>query len=179
MTVTYDSLLPIGPNQWRLTCHSDITPAPTLRLFISGELKGQNTSGIFDFGTLANEYPVLEVLDDDDAVPKTAFPSSMLLTWYAPRSTNVAVASYRIEQWDGAEWDFLDSVREDGRGWYSYRTAVLADETTHRFRVTPIGVNGNSGTAQIYQALMVRHPDPPSVRYSYDSDTREITIAAA
>ena len=66
-----------------------------------------------------------------------------------------------------------------GRRYFNWRSRVLEDSATHQFRVTPIGANGNNGTAKNFVVLMVRIPDPPRVSYSYSAGSGVVTIAAA
>lgn len=63
--------------------------------------------------------------------------------------------------------------------YFLWRSGVLADSTTHQFRVTPVGVNGNAGATKTFSLLMVRTPDVPAVTYAYDPGTGAVTIAAA
>jgi hypothetical protein len=63
---------------------------------------------------------------------------------------------------------------------FTWRSRVLEDGATHRFRVVPVGQNGNDGTEQLFTLLMVRIPDPPAVTYTYNgAGAPTVTIAAA
>lgn len=183
MTVTIEQLLELGPGRWRVTCSSDIAGS-TFQLYLSGEAAGENQSGVFEFVTLPDEYPIVEVLDSEDEIPSSAWPSSVLIMWNSSRNITPTPAQetshYLIEQFVGGQWTLVDRIEEEDEvGFHTWRTGVLADGQTHQFRVTPMGINGNSGTPRSYTIPMVRHPDPPSVTFEYDGPPgRSVTITA-
>jgi hypothetical protein len=116
--------------------------------------------------------PVFEVLDDPDEAPADGFPASSSLQW----SRVADAASYRVEAYDGADWNEVASVDDDGGPYYRWDTGPLADAATHDFRVVAVGTNGVDGTAAPFAILMVRHPDPPAFTLEYDPGTGLITF---
>jgi len=56
---------------------------------------------------------------------------------------------------------------------------ALADDTTHYWRVIALDTAGNAGLEHNFTALIVRHPDVPSVSYAYSAVTGKVTLTAA
>jgi len=145
---------------------------PTFYVYRDGELvtTTQQTSMLFTVAT--GDKLVLEVLDDADALPSTAFPGRLTLQWAATAATD----HYRVEEYVGGQWTERQSIADDGSQYYAWQSRYLEDETTHQFRIVPVGTNGNDGAATSFSCLMVRHPDAPTPTWSYNSGTKKATI---
>lgn len=161
-----------GPTTWRLNWTSDETN-PTFYVYRDGVLIAQTTAVEWEVTVPAGgAAPVFEVLDADDE-PTQGYPATVVLAWYAA----AGAASYRVEQLDGVDWVEQAEVTDDGLGYLTWQSGTLADGTTHEFRVIPVGSNGNDGTAQAFDVLMVRYPDPPAPTIAYDPNAGTATLS--
>jgi hypothetical protein len=174
MAVTFSAPVVAGDGLWLVSWTSTET-APTYRVYLDGVLVSTQTAAQFLVSAQANAMPVLEVLDHTADAPSEAHPATLTLGWL----TNSDVADYRVEQKVSGSWtEIVTLAREDGP-WQQYTTPVLADDTTHEWRIVPIDAAGNEGTEHNFTALLVRHPDVPSVSYAYSAVTGLVTITAA
>ena len=123
--------------------------------------------------------------DDFDAhrnAPQS-YPAWRRIEWQP--SVTGDVDHYRIDHATGestpASWTEVGRLRHDAREIYSFRSAALADLTFHWFRVTPVGTDGNDGTAKVFtpESQHVRRPDAPDFDTSFDDGTQRITISEA
>ena len=174
MSVTIEQPQRVGPGAWRITWSSDLSD-PTFYVYRDGRLIATTALTSLVFTIAAGESPVIEVFDDAATLPSTAFPGRVTLAWYAI----AAVDHYRIDEYVASVWTQRRRIRDDGSGYFRWRSRFLKDVTSHQFRVVPVGTNGNAGTATSFTVLMVRHPDPPNLTTSYDSGTRQLTFTAA
>lgn len=174
--VTIESITRLSARTWRLAYSSDQgDPVYTIR--VGGEIAATTRLGEYVLTLVdGSERPLVEITDGSEAGTERAWPTRMTLAWYASLATD----HYRVEQFIGAAWTLIDTVRALGeQTYFEYRTAPLADVTTHQFRIIPVGTNGNQGTAREYSALMVRHPDPPAVNFALDESDNTVDITAA
>jgi hypothetical protein len=173
MAITSVTQTIIGPNMVRVTWASD-DPTPLFRIWRDGLLVATTTATYMDFYLEAGENMVLDVYDDT-TVPSAAFPGRMVLFWY-----HVAGAEkYRIEEYIAAAWVAQRTILDDGKGSFTYTTRFLEDGQYHKFRVVPVGTNGNDGLPIERRMLVVRHPSVPEVSYSYSAVNYKVTIASA
>jgi len=163
----------LGGNTWRIAWTSGLED-PTFTIYLDGELFATTAATHLDLYVEPGSSPVLEVVDDGAAASQ-AFPGRLRLQWGREDDTD----HYLIEEVVDAAWTERARVRDDGRQYFHWLTRWLEDSTSHQFRVTPIGTNGNAGTAVAFTCLMVRHPDPPDVSMSYDEGTGDLTVSAA
>ncbi len=174
MVVTINQPQRVGTNTWRVTWASTFS-TPVFRIFRDGIFIALTTTTEWDFVVATGEVPVIEILEDDGTSPQLSFPGRLTLSW---RRVSDA-ASYRIEEFIGAQFEPVAIIPDDGRGHLTFDTRFLEDETSHQFQIVPIGTNGNDGTPVAFTALMVRHPDPPEVVYTYNPTDQKVTISAA
>ena len=98
---------------------------------------------------------------------------------FIDETTTPAYKYLKFEESVSAVWTLRKQVEVNGSGYYTFTTRFLEDETTHSFRVTPVGENENSGTAASMTIFMVRNPDAADVTWTYDGSTpKTVTIAA-
>lgn len=174
MSVTLDPPRRIAPNTFRVAWTSDLAD-PTFRVFRNGRKVGKTKDTAWTFSVAPGESPVIEVTDDGSA-PARVFPRRVLLTWFG---TDPDVDHYRVDKKVSGSWEEKGRVRRRDGVYYDWRSAWLADDTVHEFRVVPVGKNGNDGPALTWSVLMVGYPDPPDVSYDYDAGTGKVTISAA
>lgn len=175
--VTTLTVASLGGGAFRLDWASDLA-APTFYVYRDGVLATTTTRTSLVVGAADGESPLYEVLDDAAAVPGAAYPAYALLAWYA----SAGAAGYRVEELDlpTGLWTERTSFTDEGGNYYVYRSRYLEDATTHRFRVTPLGANGNAGTPADFVVLMVRVPDAPAASFTYNgAGTPTVTVAAA
>lgn len=173
MSVTMGTPVQLGPRAWRLSWSSDL-PDPTFYVWRDGRLLMATAETSSEFSVPVGESLVVEVLDDADELPESHWPPRARLEWQG----STAVDHYRVEEYVGAAWTLRAKVPDHGEGRFHWESRVLEDETTHQFRVIPVGTNGNQGTARSFEILMVRVPDVPEVDYAYDEDTGKVTVTA-
>lgn len=160
---------------FRLTWTSTLGAGTTFYVYLDGQPVGETQVAEWLLSVAEGEAPVVEVLDDPAQAPEPGFPGYLLITWYA-----VAGAErYLVQENVAGTWTTRSTVIEDGRGYYLVATRFLEDSTVHSFRVLPRGTNENNGVAAALTCLMVRHPDPPDVRFAYSSSTGAVTITGA
>ena len=173
MTVTVNTPLRIDGQTWQLSWSSNLSD-PVYRIFQDGLLVNTTQAETQIFSLSPGETLKVEILDDASE-PAQGFPGRFLMTWYGGSDTD----HYRIDEYISGAWTQQTTIPESGKGFYSYKTRFLEDITEHRFRVMPVGVNGNDGAALEMKMFMVREPDPPDVTYTYSSVTGRVTIAEA
>lgn len=180
MTITVESFQQIDIRTWRLRVTSD-EASPVFRFYRDMQLVSTQTGGSRDFDIEPGTAPVLEVRDDADG-PTEVFPEFATLIWYAPGSADsptLGVDYYLIERSEagGAYESIHREQHVVGTRKYRYRTPRLKDVTEYSFRITPIGLNANNGTARtLGPFLSVRHPDPPNLNVSVNAD-RTLTLS--
>lgn len=170
--VTELALTYLAADRVRLSWASDADD-PIYRVYRDGELVLTTRATTYDAAIADGAAPVFDVVDQEDADP-SAFPPFAVVQWYQVADA----AAYRVEQYVDSAWTMLVTVADDGRGYYQHRTATLADDTTHQFRVVPVSAAGNDGTPTTLSILMVRYPDPPDPAFSYDSGSTTVSIAS-
>ena len=168
--VTIESLTKIGMYSWRLKYSSDLED-PIFYIYLDGVIIAETPQTQYDIAINMNESSVIEVLDDPDTQPMQIFPGKVRLGWFFVEGTDY----YRIDEYIGSEW--VERYRmPENNGYLSWQSRFLEDNQTHIFRITPVGTNGNEGTAKQFAVLMCRRPDVPDVTYTYDEEEGDITI---
>ena len=175
MTVSIVRQIPAGVGAFRVEWSSDLGGTPTFYIYQDGQLIRTTESTSMIFRAPSGESLMIEILDSATETPQTAFPGRLTLSWEA----STAVNYYLVEEYVASVWTERARVPDTNAYYFSWRTRYLEDVTTHQFRVTPIGTNGNTGARRTFSCLMVRHPDAPSVAYSYASGTGMVTVSAA
>jgi len=176
MSVTIDSVRRVDLRSWIIVWSSDLGGTPTFYVYQDGVLVNTTVDTEMVFMAELGECPLVEILDDADAVPMTAYPGRLTLAWYATAAPT-GTDHYKIEEYVDAAWVIRANVREISAGYYKWKTRFLEDSTSHQFKITPVGVNGNDGAATTLVCLMVRHPNPPAVDYVYDDGTGKVTVS--
>lgn len=172
MSVTIRTAKQIDDRSVRLTWSSD-GEDPTYYIWIDGVFAYETslTEGVFPI--VPGAAAIIDVFDSSSDEPSVAYPGRFLIGWWP----SDAVDYYRIDEYYDSAWLERARVIDNGEGFFTWRTRFLEDVTSHQFRIVPVGTDGNEGTATTFTSLMVRHPDPPDVSYSYDSGTTKITIS--
>lgn len=183
MAVTFGETVQLSATSFRVSWSSSLgSPPPDgYRIYRNGAQVGDITTvESLTVSLQPGESLVLEVLDEAGQQPATAFPNRFTLGW----KPVAAAREYRVEEYVSGSWTARKVVPEDGSAFYRWESRHLEDDTTHQFRVVPVGTNGNDGTPLSFSALMVRYPDPPIAdedldeRYSYAFATKKVTISA-
>jgi len=180
MAVTYEIPERVDQHSVLLRWSSDRTPPVTFRLYREGrkiyEVTSADGTGEFVLAVADGDQPFVEVLDVACANPSLAFPGRFTLVWLSVSGA----ASYRIDEYVSAAWTTRQTITADGSSSYRWQSRWLEDSQQHQFRVVPISTAGNGGTPTTITALMVRHPDAPSVTYAYNgSATPTVTVTSA
>jgi hypothetical protein len=161
-----------GPFAWRVTWTSD-ADNPTFRVFRDGILVAVTNTPQAMIAVAPGESPSIDVLDDPDDSPEPAYPAHVILNW---GPSTPAAESYRVDKLAGAKWIEQGTIAPEAseQSYFEFRSGRLADDTTHTFRIVPI-VNGVDGFPREHRMLMVRLPDPPTVRYTFNRLTGKVT----
>lgn len=131
---------------WRLKYSSDLED-PIFYIYLDGVIIAETPQTQYDIAINMNESSVIEVLDDPDTQPMQIFPGKVRLGWFFVEGTDY----YRIDEYIGSEW--VERYRmPENNGYLSWQSRFLEDNQTHIFRITPVGTNGNEGTAKQFAA---------------------------
>lgn len=148
--------------------------APNYEVFLNGEFFARIAGTEIDIPVPPGGEAVVEVIDCPDAVPQPAFNSSFHIGWFLASDS----AKYRIEENVSGQWVVRRRFENLGEAYRLWQSRILEDVSTHQFRLIGVGADGNETTLSL-SALMVRHPDTPSVSYAYDGGTNKVTVSAA
>lgn len=173
MAVTSITATQIGPASFILTYASDLV-SPTFYIWAGGRFVVQTPLTSYQIDLEPGEQLQVDVFDDATETPGEVYPGRFFLNWYAVDSA----VEYRIEEYVDAAWTLRQVVAASVGTYYTWSSRFLEDDTTHRFRVIPVGEDGIHGFGTEFQGLMVRHPDAPRVTMAYDADTATVTVTA-
>jgi hypothetical protein len=151
---------------------SDLGGTPTFYVYINAVLVETTTRTFLYFDVGPGEQVQVEVLDAV-GTPARAFPGRILASWNAVADA----AKYKVEENVATVWTRRAEILDRGEGYFEWQSRYLEDATTHQFRVTTIGSDGNEGPVHPVTIKMVRNPDPPSITYSYSSVSGKVTIS--
>lgn len=174
MAITSLTITQLGQTDWRLTFASD-DASPVFYAYRDGQLIATTTATWLDVQIPADTYPVFDVVDDTDDAPADSYPGWLLLQWATVSGTH----HYAVERLISGSWLEQARITHDGRGYYQWRTAWLADITTHTYRIVAVDAAGNEADPLTLAALMVRHPDPPDVDIAANEPALTLTISEA
>lgn len=147
---------------------------PTFYIYADGVLIAETKQNDYILAAGEGENIFIEVLDDAEALPMQVFPGKARLCWFGADET-IEADYYRVDEYSDSQWTPRASLPENG-GYLAFESGLLDDGKVHRFRIVPVGVNGNEGQAKEFAILVVRYPDEPSVNIEYSSITKKITI---
>jgi len=139
MSITYTDPEQVDAYTWRLAWTSSLGDGTTCYVYRDGELFASGPITSVLVRVVTGEYYTWDVIDDLDDAPHYLYPGTMLLAWTETAATD----HYRVEEYVNAAWTLRAAVRDTGQGYYTWRTRYLEDDTTHQFRIVPVGTNGN------------------------------------
>lgn len=175
MAVTVGQATSPARGIWDLNFSSDLGGTPTFYIYRDAELVNTTTLTRYQVTIAAGESPVFAIFDDAADRPDS-FSSRAHIQWLYQADIDY----YRVEEFISAAWvERKRLTSKVTKQIYDFNSRVLEDVTTHQFRVTAVGVNGNESTASSITLFMIRTPDPPDVTYSYTNGTKLITVAAS
>jgi len=147
----------------------DADSGESFEIWWNGTLLNTVVGGEFDceLNGYAETPPPLEVVADESGVDAESelYPPFVILQW---RGVSGATA-YLVEQYVSGAWIARKTVMERERGYYTYQTAVLEDDTETTFRVSALDARGTAGTPVNFSFKVVRNPAPPDVSFSMES----------
>ena len=156
-----------GENEYLFRAASDLT-SPVYYWWVNGALVSAGNLPFLNLNASAGELSVVDVFDSALSVPEDVYPARALLEW----ENNAA--RYRILRLIDAAWVVQQEVPAGRLGSMRYVSGVLDDDAEHRFRVTPIGEDGNEGLSREFRVLMVRRPDSVAATFTYDAEDGEL-----
>lgn len=160
----------ISPTRWLVTMASDLGGTPTFYVYLDGLLFATTTETEIEIPVPLNRIVAVEVFDDPATSPSAFYPSTVTLRWTGQGNE----AMFRIEKYEAAAWAVVGQVFARGvlGRWES---PVLADNTTHQFRVVPVDGTGRDGIPKEFTGLMCRYPDAPDVSISFSGGEFTVT----
>ena len=148
--------------------------SPTFYIYVDGVLVAQTTQTEYTIAVNPGETVVVEILDDAAAQAMQIFPGKARLGWFFVEDTDY----YRIDEYIEGEWTERKKMPENN-GYMEFESRFLKDGQDHQFRIVPVGINGNEGTARQFSVRTVRTPDTPDADYTYSNVTNKITLEDA
>lgn len=178
MTVTINDPVNAGDGVWFVTWSTDLGAGTIFYIYLDGLFLYETTltSGTFTVppGTTEETSLVLEILDEEKTAPVSTWPMTATIAWLAVDGADY----YQVEE-DVSGWTVRKRIAAGNLEYYRWESRPLEDVTTHNFRVTAIGTNGNSSTVAALAILAVHNPTKPHVSISYSDSTHKVTISAA
>lgn len=168
--VTIESTLQLSDRSFRVKYSSDLSD-PEFYIYLDGRLVTITTQTEYVIGVNPGENYVLEILDDSVEVATQIFPGKIRLGWFFCEGCDY----FLIDEYVSGSWQQRMRIKDSG-GYLSFISRFLEDGQSHRFRIVPVGTNGNTGQIKEFVVLMVRYPDEPDVDFEFDSQTGKITI---
>lgn len=156
-----------GFNSYRFTATSTLDD-PTFYWYKDGRFFMSERSGVIELSV--SPQTRIDVFDTSSERPQQGISPGMLMRW---KSVTGAV-SYRVERYNGATWDEVQTILETGARLYRVLVRGLADETTHQLRVVATDAAGVETAVYTNEGLLVRHPDIPSQAYSLTAGTLSV-----
>ena len=146
-----------------VTATSDLSGVIYYHWYLDGSWIGQTNSNEKTITLGLGEQAELLAIDTNDADydyianAPVGWPSRHTVTWL--RSLDDDVVQYVVEQrQDGGDWEEIATVdARSGRWSYDVTTPVLVDLSTYDWQITPVDEYGNSGTAEVTDAVLVVH----------------------
>lgn len=180
MAVTYQTPIAASGFSFLLKFSTDRTPPINWRVYRNGvkikDYTSNSTSDELLVFAPPDEGVAVEVLDLSAAIAAPAFPGHITLNWLAFSDA----AKYRIDEYVSGSWISRQTITTKGEAVFQWLTRFLENQTTHTFRVVPIGDDDNEGaTALTFTVPMVRQDVVPDVDYSYSAGTTKVTISDA
>ena len=126
------------------------------------------------------EPQAIEVFDSTESTASALgvlYPARITLQW-----RGYAYADYYDIQQETSTPGTYASIQvynEDGSGYYKYTATKLSDSVgTGSYRIVTVDKSGALINTD-FEAVIIRHPDPPELTYTYSAGTGLLTIAAA
>jgi len=167
-----------------VTVVSSLTGTVYYHWYMDGAYLGFTTTPSRSFTVERDEQVSIDVLDTNDvdfdpvANAPAGYPARRTLVW--TRSVDASVYQYRIEQrQDGGAWETLGYALDDASKWlFRYLTPRLDDLSEYEWRVIPMDLPGNDGTAiSLGVERIVRTPDAPEFTATFDEGSTEVLFA--
>lgn len=163
------------PGVWVFTW----TPAPAAvyEVWRNGLLLATTEEGVgtytTDDGGPTEAPPVIEVHNTADGkADNEEYPPYALLQWRGIPECS----AYKVEYFSGGGWRTVAQIREEGSGWYMYRSVALSDQETASFRVTALDIRGIGGTALPFKFTPVCNPGRPSASLLASGGTLTVEV---
>lgn len=162
----------IGNGYWLIRWTSNNLPPVTYYVWINGALVATTplTQTIIYVGT--DEELEIFVFDDADDLPPPYYTKKIDIYWERAEETS----HYLVQQWVDTQWVTLRQQPEIDLASYEFTTDPLPDLSQQQFRVVAVGRSENQTVIKIMSVLVVGRPDRPSVSWSYDDPTRQVTV---
>lgn len=163
-----------------LNYSSDLGGSPTFYIYQDGILIAETEATQYTITIEAGAHYQIEILDSETETPAQAFPGYATLTWDRALGTGSTyfdnAAKYRIDEYVSSAWVERVTIDDQGEGFFEWTSRFLEDQTTHQFRIVPIGANGIEGRAVTKSIAMVRRPDKPTATCTYNDPAGTVSI---
>ncbi len=177
MTVTIQDPIDAGDGVWLVEWSTDLGDGTIFYIYVDGSLFTETTLTSWTFTVPSGGEDAslhVEILDAPKEDPVGAWPQTATIAWYAIGGTDY----YKVEE-NVSGWIERQRIQNQNLEYFVWTSRVLEDVTTHDFRVSAVGVNGNSSTVAALTILKVHNPIRPNVTITYADGTQKVTISAA
>ena len=173
-------------NVTTVTVTSDLSGTIYYHWYIDGSFIATTQLNVYQFYLENDDQVRIEINDTNDpdydpiANAPAGYPARRTIYWV--RSQDSDVRHYRIEQQkDGGGWASIGEVLHDVNQWaYSLESPRLDDLSEYEWRIIPVDLAGNDGTALALDSEKIVHtPDAPDFTVTFNEGPDTVTFAAA
>jgi len=164
----------LSSRDYRLNWETDAPSGTVFRVYRDGSLIGTTIETFFDVfvENRPGERSVFEIREDDSP-PVYNVPVSLSLWWQGSPDAS----RYRVEKWNGVDWDLLAEVFEEGAPVYKYKTEPLENLTEHTFRIVAIDKSENESPDPFPMTIYTaQRPASPTWDGVWNPGTGELQI---
>lgn len=170
--ITLSSITLLWPGAWSVGWPSTTGPVD---VWVSGVCvaRGRAESSIT---IMSQGVPPVEVVLANTEAQSASFRPFAQLQW---RGTS-GVDGYMVERKTGDAWKVIGTpLKEDGRGYYTFKSQPRPDGTLDKYRVSALKDQAKGAPVE-FDVLIVRYPPAPTVSITYSAEpTPHITVAEA
>lgn len=162
-----------SPTDWILNWIETV-PSALYRVYRDGQKLGQTTALSFPV-YVGDQDQANFSIRDDDLPPPYDVPARATL-WWQRAIGDPPTVYYNVDKFNGAGWDNVAQVSDDGSAAYKILTDVLENLVEHEWRIIAVDEDENESDPLVRTLYLVRRPDPTSWTYDYNEGTGDLTI---
>ncbi|MBI2424201.1 MAG: hypothetical protein HYV27_15325 [Candidatus Hydrogenedentes bacterium] len=154
------SVQKVGHWSWRLT-PSSVAPGTPIYWYYDGAFQELSDRPFRQIDLAPGESMRVEGFTSGSDVPSAAYPGRLTVGW----DVSAGATAFHVDRWTGAAWEAGQLQQAAGRSHLRWTSPVLSDETEHRYRIVPVGVNEGAGREIV--VYLIRRPDAVAATFSY------------